>query len=207
MTKKSSHFSMLRDFHLADLLSLTNGFCGAGAIFALMKYLILREMKLLWVAFSLFPIALFCDFADGRVARWRNHVSLLGQELDSLADLISFGVAPAALAFSLGLQGGWDIVILIYFVGCGTSRLARYNVTASSLTGEGGKVRYYEGTPIPTSLILVAILAFAASSNCIDERLPFGAYIIGPWVFHPITLLYFLSGTAMISKILHVPKL
>ena len=55
---------------------------------------------------------------------------MLGADLDSLADVISFGVAPAVLGFTLGLRGGWDMLSLTYFVVCGVSRLARFNVTA-----------------------------------------------------------------------------
>ena len=82
--------------------------------------------------------------------------SVLGSDLDSLADVVSFGVAPAVLGFTLGLRGAWDIVILAYFVVCGISRLARFNVTAAALTGASGKVEYFEGTPIPTSIVIVA---------------------------------------------------
>ena len=90
--------------------------------------------------------------------------SALGRELDSLADVISFGVAPAALAYAAGLDGGWDAAALIYFVCCGVSRLARFNVTAEALAAgsSSGKVAYFEGTPIPTSVVLTAVLAFAA---------------------------------------------
>src|SRR5213076_75126 len=102
------------------------------------------------------------DVLDGRIARARHQHSALGRERDSLSDIISFGVAPAALAFAAGMQGGWDAAALIYFVCCGVSRLARYNVTAEQLSGESGKVRYFEGTPIPTSVLLTGVLAFAA---------------------------------------------
>ena len=109
-------------------------------------------------------VALLFDFADGRVARRRGEHSPFGQELDSLADTVSFGVAPAALGYGLGLRGGLDIIILIFFVACGISRLARYNVTASQLSDDSGKVKYFEGTPIPSSLVLVgtvgAVLLF-----------------------------------------------
>src|SRR4030095_4066161 len=96
------------------------------------------------------------------VARARHQHSALGRELDSLADVISFGMAPAALGFAAGLQGGWNAAALIYFVCCGVSRLARYNVTAEQLSGAAGKVPYFEGTPIPTSVVLTGLLAFAA---------------------------------------------
>ena len=96
------------------------------------------------------PAALIFDWFDGRVARSRHHHSALGRELDSLADIISFGVAPAVLGFAAGLRGAWDWLALIYFVCCGVSRLARYNVTAETLSAGGNKVAYFEGTPIPT---------------------------------------------------------
>ncbi|MEO7328118.1 MAG: CDP-alcohol phosphatidyltransferase family protein, partial [Minicystis sp.] len=130
------HFSMVRDFQTADFLTLGNGFSGMSTILALMKYLVTGERWLLTLAFCLFPVALACDVLDGRVARMKHQVSVLGQELDSLADLVSFGVAPASLAFTLGMRGGWDAVVLVYFVACGLSRLARYNATASSLSDE-----------------------------------------------------------------------
>ena len=82
----------------------------------------------------LLPLALVCDVLDGYVARLdTGRQSVLGADLDSLADVISFGVAPAVLGFTLGLRGGWDMLILTYFVVCGVSRLARFNVTAAAL--------------------------------------------------------------------------
>ncbi len=76
--------------------------------------------------------------------------------------MISFGVAPAVLGFTLGLRGGWDMFILTYFVVCGVSRLARFNATAAELTdADTGKVRYFEGTPIPTSVVIVLVLGLA----------------------------------------------
>lgn len=201
------HFSMIRDFRPADVVTLANGFSGTGAIFALMKYLVSGERSFLWLAFALFPLALVADFADGRLARFQRRASVFGQELDSLADLISFGVAPAVLAFALGMRGTWDVLVLVYFVGCGLSRLARYNVTAASLADASGKVKYYEGTPIPTSLVLVALLALLTRLDRTGDRLPFGSLVVGPWVLHPLVFVYFLSGSAMISKTLRIPKL
>src|SRR5213079_2768152 len=101
------------------------------------------------------------DVLDGYVARLnKRRQSLLGADLDSLADIVSFGVAPAVLGYTLGLRGFWDVACLTYFVCCGISRLARFNVTSSALTNTAtGKVRYFEGTPIPTSVILVLLLA------------------------------------------------
>ncbi|MET0755011.1 MAG: phosphatidylcholine/phosphatidylserine synthase [Pseudoxanthomonas sp.] len=200
------HFSMLRDFHLADWFTLANGFCGTGAVFASMRYLQEGNVRDLLVGMALIPLAFIFDALDGRIARWRKCSSTLGRELDSLADVISFGVAPAALAYACGLQGGWDWLILSYFVCCGVSRLARYNVTAEQLSGEDDKVKYFEGTPIPTSLALVILLAVAASTGNIGESVWFGSLRLGPWLLHPLVLVFALSGSLMISKTLRIPK-
>ena len=132
-------------------------------------------------AFILLPLALVFDILDGWVARWRkvcsHPLALLsalrrvqksspyGLDLDSLADVVSFSVAPAVLGFTLGLRGIWDCAMLCFFVCCGISRLARwwrctlfvvvtcvlvccwavrYNVTAASLSSASGKVKYYQ---------------------------------------------------------------
>src|SRR6187397_1393261 len=137
------HFSMLRDFHLADLFTFANGFCGVAALFAAMRFLSSADRRYLYGAAALVPLALVFDVLDGRVARWRHATSPMGRELDSLADVISFGVAPAGIAYSVGLSGLWDQLILLYFVACGISRLARYNVTAESMSEEAGKVTYF----------------------------------------------------------------
>ncbi len=200
------HFSLIRDFQLADWFTLGNAFCGTGAIFAAMRFLQEGVIADLLIGMALIPLAFILDALDGRVARWRNQQSVLGRELDSLADVISFGVAPAALAYACGMQGGWDWLVLSYFVGCGVSRLARYNVTAESLSGDEGKVRFFEGTPIPTSLLLVMVLALAAYHGHIGAALWGGVWKLGPWQLHPLVLMYALSGSLMISRTLRIPK-
>jgi CDP-diacylglycerol--serine O-phosphatidyltransferase len=143
---------------------------------------------------------------DGYWARRTRRQSILGADLDSLADTVSFGVAPAVLGFTMGMRGGWDMLILAYFVVCGISRLARFNVTASALTDKkSGKVKYFEGTPIPTSVIIVALLGIAFAQEAIEAQLWFGSLRLGPATLHPLTLLYGASGTAMISTI-RIPK-
>ena len=203
MTTKR-RFSMIRDFHLADWFTLGNAFCGTGAIFAALRFLQDGRQGDLLLGMGLIPIAFVFDALDGRIARSRHSSSVLGRELDSLSDVISFGVAPAALAYACGMQGGWDWLILSYFVCCGVSRLARYNVTAESLTGDEGKVSHFEGTPIPTSLALVVVLAVATWQDRIGERLWFGVVDLG-WQLHPLVLLFAVSGSLMISTI-RVPK-
>ena len=202
----SRHFSMLREFHLADWFTLANAFCGTGAIFAAMRYLQEGNVRDLLLGMALIPLAFIFDALDGRIACWRKSSSTLGRELDSLADVISFGVAPAALAYACGMQGGWDWLILSYFVCCGVSRLARYNVTAEQLSGEDDKVKYFEGTPIPSSLLLVVVLAVAAYTGNIGADLWLGNFKLGPWLLHPMVLMFALSGSLMISKTLRIPK-
>ena len=198
---------MIRSFHLADWITIGNACCGTGALFAAMSYLQApAERWQLLVACALVPLALALDVLDGKVARWRHVASPLGRELDSLADVISFGVAPAAIAYAAGMQGGWDRVVLLYFVACGVSRLARFNVTAQTLSDEAGKVRYFEGTPIPTSVVLVALLAVAIWQGRIGDALWGGAMTLGPWQLHPLVLLFAASGSLMIST-LRIPKL
>ena len=203
---KQRHFSMLRDFHLADWFTLANAFCGTGAVFASMRFLQDGTVRYLLIGMALIPLAFVFDALDGRIARWRKVSSTLGRELDSLADVISFGVAPAALAYACGLQGGWDWIVLSYFVCCGVSRLARYNVTAETLADGGDKVKYFEGTPIPTSVAIVGLLAWLAWSDRIGTALPFGVLQLGPWQLHPLVLVFALSGSLMISKTLRIPK-
>lgn len=203
---RSRHFSMLRDFHLADWFTLANAFCGTGAVFAAMRFLQDGDRRDLLAGMALIPLAFAFDALDGRIARWRKVASTLGRELDSLADVISFGIAPAALAYACGMQGGWDWIVLSYFVCCGVSRLARYNVTAETLSGGGDKVKHFEGTPIPSSLLLVGLLAIAAWQGRIGEALWLGAVQIGPWMLHPLVLVFALSGSLMISKTLRIPK-
>jgi CDP-diacylglycerol--serine O-phosphatidyltransferase len=205
--ERQRHFSMLRDFQLADFLTLGNAACGVASVFCAMVYLASQSPAAFYAAALLAPAALVFDVLDGRVARARQQHSALGRELDSLADVISFGVAPAALAFAAGLRGGWDWVVLIYFVCCGVSRLARFNVTAETLSAGSAKVAYFEGTPIPTSVVLVAVLAWAAWRGRLGEAVYWGAWAVGPWVLHPLVLLFALSGSLMISKTLRIPKL
>jgi CDP-diacylglycerol--serine O-phosphatidyltransferase len=205
--RRRAHFSMLRNYQTADLITLANGAAGTAAIFATMSYLNVAEIWRLYLAMLLLVVALALDIADGKVARRRGEHSPFGQELDSLADIVSFGVAPAALAYGIGMRGFLDGIILVYFVACGISRLARYNVTAGDLADDSGKVKYFEGTPIPSSLILVAILAACAFFGRIGDNLPFGVIEIAGAPWHPFSLLFFLNGSTMISKTLRIPKL
>jgi CDP-diacylglycerol--serine O-phosphatidyltransferase len=203
---RPKRFSMIREFHVADWFTLANAVCGTGAVLTSMTYLETGDVSRLYLASGAILAALVFDVLDGRIARWRQTSSPLGRELDSLADVISFGVAPAALAYACGMQGFLDRVLLAYFVACGVSRLARYNVTADDLSSGTGKVAYFEGTPIPTSIVLVGVLALAAYMGAIGAQLWLGEIEIAGFRMHWLTLLFALSGSLMISRI-RIPKL
>jgi len=196
---------MIREFHLADWFTLGNAVCGMGALFSSMTYIETGSVRHIYFACSLVFVALVLDVIDGRVARWRQKTSAMGRELDSLADVISFGVAPAMIAYGCGMQGFYDRIVLAYFVACGVSRLARYNITAEALSDGGDKVKYFEGTPIPTSVVLVLMLAVAASLDALRENLWFGTVTIAGLQFHQLVLLFAVSGSLMISRI-KIPK-
>ena len=195
-----THFSMIRNFHLADLFTIANGFCGVAALFEAMGYLTSRDRRQLYVAALLIPLAFVFDVLDGRIARWRHAASPMGREMDSLADVISFGVAPAGIAFAAGLTSRLDQLVLMYFVGCGLSRLARFNVTADALATETGKVSHFEGTPIPTSIVPLGLLMLAFHQGALYPVRVLGAEL------HLTVLLFLLSGSLMISKTLKIPK-
>jgi CDP-diacylglycerol--serine O-phosphatidyltransferase len=204
--RQIGHFSLLRSYQVADLITLANAFAGMASILAMMSYLLTPEPWRVNLALGLLPVALGFDIADGFVARWRHQYSKFGQELDSLADIVSFGVAPVVIAYGLGMRGGWDALIFLFFVGCGISRLARFNITAAELSDTQGKVRYFEGTPIPSSLFLVLILAGCFYTGNVDEKLPLGVVTLGSAHWHPLSLFYVVNGCAMTSKTLRIPK-
>ena len=206
MTERPKPFSMIREFHLADWFTLGNAVCGVAALFATMSFLQTQDAWHLMLACALVPAALFFDVLDGRIARWRQAASSLGRELDSLADVISFGVVPAAIAYAAGLQGGLDRIILVFFVACGVSRLARYNVTAEKLSEGSDKVAYFEGTPIPTSIVLVGLLALATYQGALGAQIWGGRLELAGFGLHPLSLLFLLSGSLMVSRI-RIPKI
>jgi CDP-diacylglycerol--serine O-phosphatidyltransferase len=199
--------SMIRSYTWADLLTLANASCGTVSVFACLSYIAGDQSRWLWTAFVLPVFALVFDAADGYVARLDSRrQSRLGADLDSLADIVSFGVAPAVLGYTLGLRGFWDALLLTYFVCCGISRLARFNVTAASLTNvTTGKVRYFEGLPLPTSVVLVLAMALLFWLDRTGAAFPGGAHKILGRDFHPFSLLFAVSGSLMISTI-KVPK-
>jgi CDP-diacylglycerol--serine O-phosphatidyltransferase len=206
-TPPRQRLSMIRSYTLADLFTLANASCGTIAIFLCLDYIADDKAAEIWAAFVLPIVALVLDALDGYVARLdKRRQSLLGADLDSLADIVSFGVAPAVLGFTLGLRGFWDVTCLTYFVCCGISRLARFNVTSAALMNQStGKVRYFEGTPIPTSVLLVIFLAIIYRLGLTGENFLWGDWKILQRSLHPFSLLFVLSGSLMISTI-KIPK-
>lgn len=197
---------MIREFHLADWFTLGNAVCGTAALFSTISYVQSGSVQHLYFAAILVFAALIFDVFDGRIARWRQTHSAMGRELDSLADVISFGVTPAMMGYACGMQGLYDRIILGYFVACGVSRLARYNVTAEELSAGTSKVKFFEGTPIPTSFLLACLLTLAAYLGNVGEHLWLGEVSVAAHVLHPLTLIFGLSGSLMISRF-HIPKL
>ncbi|PGH15976.1 CDP-diacylglycerol-serine O-phosphatidyltransferase [Polytolypa hystricis UAMH7299] len=202
----SGHFSLIRALHLADLVTELN----VMSIFASMRYCLgdPHDNKELYTALAFMPFGLFFDFMDGKIARWRRKSSLMGQELDSLADLISFGVAPAAAAFAIGIRTPVDHVLLAFFILCGLTRLARFNVTVATLPKDKtGKSQYFEGTPIPTTLSIAAVMAYWVSKGWILDNIPLGVAAAGSaFEFHPAVGLFVLSGCLMVSRSIQIPK-
>lgn len=211
LSSDTGHFSLIRAMHLADVITELNGFCGVMSIFSSMRYCLGDQSSHgnLWAALAFMPFGLFFDFMDGKVARWRKKSSLMGQELDSLADLISFGMSPAAAAFAVGMRTPLDHIILTLFVLCGLTRLARFNVTVQALPKDAtGKSKYFEGTPIPTTLSIAALMSYWVSKGWVLENLPLGVAFEGTFLeFHPIVGLFVVSGCLMTSRSIHVPKL
>lgn len=209
------HFSLVRNFRLADLVTIMNGVCGSLSIFSSAQYLVSNDDDYLWWALALPLAGLMFDFMDGKVARWRKTSSLLGQELDSLADLISFGVAPAVLAFVVGLRTYLDTVCLTGFICCGLARLARFNATVALVPKDTtGKARYFEGLPIPSSLGLVAMLSYWVRRDWMEGKDGIPGGIITLWGqpggrgdVHPVSIIFGLWAAAMVSKTLRVPKI
>ena len=207
MVPPKQPLSMIRSYTVADLFTLANASSGSLCIFLCLGFIADERRAELWAAFLLPLAALIFDILDGYVARLdKRRQSQLGADLDSLADIVSFGVAPAVLGYTLGLRGFWDVACLTYFVCCGISRLARFNVTSAALTNVAtGKVRYFEGTPIPTSIVIVLLLAIVYGTGHTGANFWLGHWTFVTRVVHPFSIIYFVSGSLMISTI-KIPK-
>jgi CDP-diacylglycerol--serine O-phosphatidyltransferase len=148
MKKRRPQIKMRRGVYiLPNLFTTGNLFCGFWAIISVF------QEQFLYAAIAILLASVF-DILDGKVARLSGATSKFGVQYDSLADLVSFGIAPALLAFSWALRPygkfGWLAAFL--FVVCGALRLARFNVQSSS-----GEVKYFKGLPIPAAASMIAL--------------------------------------------------
>lgn len=202
------HFNMIRNLHMADFITLLNGFSGFYLIVLCMRFCLTGQLHYLQRAHFFIALGLFFDFFDGRVARLRNKSSLMGQELDSLADLVSFGVSPAVIAFSIGFRSTVDVLALTFWFLCGLTRLARFNISTNKIPKDKlGKLQYFEGLPIPSNLIWIGTMAFLVFKEKIGSELPLGVWNEGAVLeFHPFIIFFLLQGCGEISKSLHIPK-
>lgn len=202
------HFSLVRNLHMADFITLLNGFSGFYSIILCMRFALTGRSHYIQRAHFFICLGLFFDFFDGRVARLRQKASLMGQELDSLADLVSFSVSPAIIAFAIGFRSTLDVLILAYWVLCGLTRLARFNVSTNNIPKDAlGKLQYFEGLPVPSNLVFVVLMLVLVYTDCILERLP-GPVLWENTVveFHAALIFFVLQGCAEISKSLRIPK-
>jgi CDP-diacylglycerol--serine O-phosphatidyltransferase len=148
MKKRRPHMKMRRGVYiLPNLFTTGNLFCGFWAIISVI------QEQFFYAAVAILLACVF-DILDGKVARLAGATSKFGVQYDSLADLVSFGIAPALLAFSWALRPygkfGWLAAFL--FVVCGALRLARFNVQSAS-----GEVKYFKGLPIPAAALMIAL--------------------------------------------------
>jgi CDP-diacylglycerol--serine O-phosphatidyltransferase len=148
MKKRRTPIKMRRGIYiLPNLFTTGNLFCGFWAIISVL------DEKFFYAAVAILLACVF-DILDGKVARLSGATSKFGVQYDSLADLVSFGIAPAMLAFSWALRpyGKFGWLAAFVFVACGALRLARFNVQSSS-----GEVKYFKGLPIPAAASMVAL--------------------------------------------------
>ncbi|MGA2787783.1 MAG: CDP-diacylglycerol--serine O-phosphatidyltransferase [Verrucomicrobiota bacterium] len=194
-----SEESRLKIYFLPNLLTAGNLFCGFVALTKIVEADPLGDnyVSQIYLALIFILLACVCDLFDGRVARWGGAESPFGREFDSLADLISFGVAPAFLVHRIVLRDvfpdhpelGWFIAS-IYLI-CGAFRLARFNVLSTYATG-GSKD--FVGFPIPSAAALVASLTLFIM--WVEEK----DFPKGKWRFLLPVLMLFLSWM-MVSQV------
>ena len=146
-------------FILPTLFTVGNLFCGYLSVWCSIR-------GTFQTAAILIIAAAVLDLLDGRIARLTNSTSRFGEEYDSLADLVSFGVAPAVLAYSWGLADfhrlGWMASFL--FVVCGSMRLARFNIQTRVVDK-----KYFIGLPIPAAAGTIAVLVLATPERLVDR--------------------------------------
>jgi CDP-diacylglycerol--serine O-phosphatidyltransferase len=182
-----------RIYLLPNLMTAGNLLCGFVAVLKIVEGELLQSVdpkqaaEKFELAILLILTACIFDALDGRLARLGGHESAFGREFDSLADIVSFGVAPALMVYKVVLiefpRLGW-IVASLYLL-CGALRLARFNCVAASNAGGGSKD--FRGFPIP------AAAGLTASLTLFMLWMATGDHDLGPWTWVLPPLLIFLS--------------
>ena len=178
---------------LPNLMTAGNLFCGFAATLRILEGTILRANEVGGInrfreAILLILAACFFDLLDGRLARLGGNESPFGREFDSLADVVSFGIAPALLVHEVVLlefPGRWALVISFVYLCCGAMRLARFNCIASDPDPEASKS--FKGLPIPAAAGVIASLTLFML--WLEE----GEKTIGRWRYGLPILMLFLS--------------
>lgn len=160
----------------ADFVTLGNLIFGMLSIFASIN-------KSFTLAMLFMLLAVACDFFDGKFARLSKKITQqqkdFGKQLDSLADLVSFGVAPAVFGFMMGLSAWYALLILVLFVCAGLLRLARFNILPTS--------DYFVGVAITTNGILFPLLYFV--------------WLLIPYPIELFLVVYLFMAFAMMSSV------
>ncbi len=172
----TEEYRMHRLIKFADFITLLNATAGLTCIYFSFR------LQFLFAAIALLFAVLF-DYLDGKIARASKKMNDLGKNLDSLSDVISFGVAPAIFGYMIGLQQWYDLIILLFFTLCGVLRLARFNIL---------NIKGFIGIPITTSGLLIPAIYFIFFSLSF-----YTPYFI---------LIYLILGILMISSF-KIPKL
>lgn len=140
-------------YNLADLVTLFGLLCGVFSCVLVAQHPI--------VAMILIGLAALCDTMDGKIARTNKKSTkrerFYGVQLDSLCDLVSFGVAPCFMAYNLGYQTAFDLILYALFIACGAIRLANFN-TEAALDTTDLRMRHFTGIPIPISGLVFPVV-------------------------------------------------
>jgi len=192
MEKRTMNTEEPKIYLLPNLMTAGNLFCGFAAVFKIMEAGLLTAAgesagAEYHQAIAFMLGACVFDLLDGRLARLGGHESAFGREFDSLADVVSFGLAPALLVYQIVLadfhRAGW-VLAFIYLL-CGTLRLARFNCMAAENNDKPDKD--FQGFPIPAAAGLIASLTLFMLWMNEGER------NLGNWKFVLPPLLLFLS--------------
>jgi len=184
-----------RVYVLPNLFTAGNLLCGFFALTWIFQFESRHDLQLIQRAIWLILGAFACDFLDGRIARLGGKESAFGREFDSLADLVSFGVAPAFLVYRIVLEEfprtGWMVAAV--YLACGALRLARFNI----LSMRGASSKEFVGFPIPSAAaMVVSVTMFMMWIEKKDIITPVGTaeHPLGPYRWVLWVLMLLLSG-------------